>query len=36
MAALLVMLALAAVGNFAAAPNAFASNCGGKWVQICW
>lgn len=36
MAALLVMLALAAVGNFASSPEAFHGQCPGRWVQVCW
>ena len=35
-AALLVVLALAAVGNFAGDQKAFKKGCGGQWVQICW
>ena len=36
MAAMLVLLALAAVGNFAAAPEAFNNKCSGRWVHVCW
>lgn len=35
-AVFLILLALAAVGNFAGAPEAFSGNCAGQWLQFCW
>ena len=32
----LVLVALAAVGNFATAPDAFNTQCAGSVVQFCW
>ncbi|MDJ0639880.1 MAG: hypothetical protein QNJ20_13685 [Paracoccaceae bacterium] len=36
MAAFLVLLALAAVGNFATTPDVINSNCAGSIFQFCW
>jgi len=36
MAAFLVLVALAAVGNFASEPSAMSNSCAGKYVEICW
>ena len=35
-AAMLVMVALAAVGNFATGQSAMSTSCAGKFVQVCW
>lgn len=35
-AAFLVIITIAAVGNFAADPDAFQTHCAGNWLQICW
>ncbi|WP_277601026.1 hypothetical protein [Silicimonas algicola] len=34
--AFLILVALAAVGNFAADPAAFQTHCAGSWLQLCW
>ena len=36
MAAFLVLVALAAVGNFASGPSAINNSCAGSYVQFCW
>ena len=36
LAVFLVLVALAAVGNFAAGPDAFSTQCAGNWLQLCW
>lgn len=35
-AMILVLAALAVAGNFAAEPPAFASNCAGSYLRVCW